>query len=236
MFVRVALVLVLLTGMSLADEPALPKACIDGNGLGWRSLGLQDFEDVNCGPNTWSEKEGVIHSTGSPIGVIKLKTPVRNLEAVFEWRHTTKGGNSGMFLWAPAKVLVGCKPGTLPQGGIEVQVLDPGYTEVYEKSTGKKADWFTCHGDLFPLGATRMTPFPPVAPGGSRAFPRKSLCKPTGEWNHYYVRAINGEIRLWVNGEEVTGGTGCSPAEGYLCLESEGAPVDFRNLRIRELP
>ena len=32
-----------------------------------------------------------------------------------------------------------------------------------------------------------------------------------GEWNHYYVRAINGEIRLWVNGEEVSGGTGCEP-------------------------
>ena len=41
---------------------------------------------------------------------------------------------------------------------------------------------------------------------------------------------------LWVNGEEVSGGTGCKPAAGYLCLESEGAPVEFRDLRIRELP
>ena len=56
------------------------------------------------------------------------------------------------------------------------------------------------------------------------------------EWNHYYVRAINGEIRLWVNGEEVSGGTKITPATGYLCLESEGAPVDFKNIRIRELP
>ena len=50
------------------------------------------------------------------------------------------------------------------------------------------------------------------------------------------MRAINGEVRLWVNGEEVSGGTGCSPASGFLCLESEGSPVEFRNLRIRELP
>ena len=46
-----------------------------------------------------------------------------------------------------------------------------------------------------------------------------------GEWNHYYVSAINGEIRLWVNGEEVSGGNEITPAWGYLCLESEGAPV-----------
>jgi len=39
-----------------------------------------------------------------------------------------------------------------------------------------------------------------------------------------------------VNGEEVSGGTNVRPAAGYLCLESEGAPIEFRQLRIRELP
>jgi hypothetical protein len=43
-------------------------------------------------------------------------------------------------------------------------------------------------------------------------------------------------VRLWVNGEEVSGGSKCSPAQGYLALEAEGAKVEFRNLRIRELP
>ncbi len=47
---------------------------------------------------------------------------------------------------------------------------------------------------------------------------------------------LNGEVRLWVNGVEVSGGTECEPRQGYLCLESEGAPVEFRNIRIRELP
>ena len=75
-----------------------------------------------------------------------------------------------------------------------------------------------------------------MSPDGSRSFPRKNLSKVIGEWNHYYVRAINGEVRLWVNGEEVSGGTNIRPATGYLCLESEGAPVEFRELRIRELP
>ena len=89
---------------------------------------------------------------------------------------------------------------------------------------------------MFPVGTSKMTPFEPSAPGGSRSFPRKHLVKPHGEWNHYYVRAINGEVRLWVNGEEVSGGKDCQPATGFLCLESEGAPVEFRGLKIRELP
>jgi hypothetical protein len=81
-----------------------------------------------------------------------------------------------------------------------------------------------------------MKPFPPVSPDGSRSFPTKELSRGVNEWNHYYIRAINGEVRLWVNGEEVSGGADCNPATGFLCLESEGSPVEFRNLRIRELP
>jgi hypothetical protein len=43
-------------------------------------------------------------------------------------------------------------------------------------------------------------------------------------------------IRLSVNGKEVSGGEECNYRKGYLALESEGAPVEFRNLRIQELP
>ena len=101
---------------------------------------------------------------------------------------------------------------------------------------GKKGDWFTTNGDVFAVGTSKMKPFPPLSPDGSRSFPSKNLSKGVGEWNHYYVRGINGEIRLWVNGEEVSGGEQCDPSEGYLCLESEGAAVEFKDLKVRELP
>ncbi len=39
-----------------------------------------------------------------------------------------------------------------------------------------------------------------------------------------------------MNGEEVSGGTNCKPNTGFLCLESEGAPIDMKGIRIRELP
>ena len=100
-------------------------------------------------------------------------------------------GNSGVFVWSPKASLDALKPKTngLPHG-IEFQVLDLGYKDQYEKSTGKPANWFTCHGDVFPVGVSKMKPFAPAAPNGRRSFPSADYTKDTGEWNHYYIRAI----------------------------------------------
>ena len=139
--------------------------------------------------------------------------------------------------------------GRLPQG-IEIQILDLGYEENHLKNKGKHSNWFTSHGDVFPVGVGRMKAFTPeityVAkdgtkykvgkPNSARSFPTKRLTRPHGHWNHYYIRAINGEVRLWVNGEEVSGGYDCKPSEGHLVMESEGAPIDYRAMRLRELP
>lgn len=233
-----ALLLVAAPSARTADAgPTLPKASIDGTGPGWRALGESDFVRVNCPTNTFTWTPEAIRCTGEPVGVIRSRQSMTNLELVVEWRHLRSGGNSGIFLWASEASIRNLEAGRgrLPDG-IEVQVLDHGYTEQYEREQKKKADWFTTHGDVFPTGPAQMTPFPPVAPDGRRSFPRKQLSRGLNQWNHYYVRAVNGEVRLWVNGEEVSGGTGCRPASGYLCLESEGSPVEFRNLRIRQLP
>jgi len=218
--------------------PELPRAIIDGTGPGWRALGEKDFLHVNCKPETWSWTNGMVHCTGKPTGVIRTENVYTNFELVAQWRHLQSGGNSGIFVWATPEsisALAEGKGGPFPSG-IEVQVLDHGYKEQYEKHSKKKADWFTTNGDIFPVGSTTMKPFPPISPDGKRSFPRKNLSKGVGEWNHYYVRCLNGEIRLWVNGEEVSGGNNIQPASGYLCLESEGAPIDFKEIRIRELP
>ena len=65
---------------------------------------------------------------------------------------------------------------------------------------------------------------------------KKNTTKGSPEWNHYYIKAVDGEVRLSVNGEEVSGGKGAEPKTGFLCLESEGSPVEFKEIRIRELP
>jgi hypothetical protein len=209
---------------------------LDGSGPGWRDLGEEDFTDVNGDADTWSWNDGTVHCTGKPTGVLRTTRPLTNFELAVEWRHLTPGGNSGIFLWAPLEVLEGLPRDKLPAAGIEVQVLDHAFTAQYEKATGKKATWFSTDGDVFAVGRSAMRPFPPLSPNGTRSFPSARHSRGAPEWNRYYVRAIDGEVRLWVNGHEVSGGTDCRPATGYLCLESEGAPVEFRRLRIRELP
>jgi hypothetical protein len=209
----------------------------DGTGPGWQALTGKDFVNVNCDDDTWRWEGGHAFCTGSPKGVIRMKEPITNFELTCEWMHKKHGGNSGIFVWAHPSSIKSLEAGQgkLPQG-IEVQVLDLGYTEVYENKFNKPGDWFTCHGDVFTVGRTAMTPFPPVGPKGKRSFPTKHLSKGINEWNHYYVRAVDGEVRLWVNGEEVSGGTDIDPATGYLCLESEGAPIEFKKIRLKLLP
>ena len=217
-----------------AEEPVRPF--MDDTQPGFRSLTAADFTKVNSADDTWSWKDGALHCTGKPVSVMRTVKEYQNFEMIVEWSHQKAGGNSGVFVWATPESIQALtaagKPG-LPKG-VEVQVLDHGYTEKV-KASGGKTDWFGTNGDVFPVGV-KMTPFPPLSPDGSRSFPRKHLAKGHGEWNQYYIRAINGEVRLWVNGEEVSGGTGCNPAKGFLCLESEGSPIIFRKLRIRELP
>lgn len=221
---------------SIAGAQSPPRAFIDGTGPGWHDLLQADFAPVNGNPDTWTWSGEILKCTGKPIGVMRTKEKVRNFELVVQWRHLESGGNSGVFAWVPEEALAGLQPDVLPKGGIEVQMLDHGYAERYTKKTGRQPDFFTTNGDIFAVGTSKLKPFPPLSPNGSRSFPRKNLSKGVGEWNHYYVRGINGDIRLWVNGEEVSGGSDAAPAEGYLCLEAEGSPIEFRNIRIRPLP
>ncbi|TWU26492.1 hypothetical protein Pla52o_03450 [Novipirellula galeiformis] len=220
---------------SAESAPAV-RPFIDDSAPGWRSLVEADFTKVNSADDTWTWVDGVLHCTGKPVSVMRTKEPMKNFELVVEWMHEKPAGNSGVFVWTTPesieKLTEAGKPG-LP-AGVEVQILDHGFTEMM-KARGQKTDWFGTNGDVFAV-RVKMTPFPPLSPNGSRSFPRKHLANGHGQWNQYYIRAINGEVRLWVNGEEVSGGTAIEPSEGYLCLESEGSPIQFRKLRIRQLP
>jgi hypothetical protein len=191
---------------------------------------LSGWTNANCAPETWTVRNGVIHCTGKPIGGLRTVRQYENFILECEWRHLTSGGNSGVFIWgSPINA-----PGVPFLRGIEVQVLDHGYATQYEQRTGKKPDWFTTHGDVFPIHGATMDPI--GRSNGRRSFPAEERSKPSPQWNHYRIVCNNGSIRLHVNGKEVSGGDNCNYRKGYLALESEGAPVEFRNLRILELP
>jgi hypothetical protein len=182
---------------------------------------LSGWVNVNCAPETWSWRDGLVHCTGKPTGALRTERQYENFILELEWRHLKSGGNAGVFLWASA---LGA-PGVPFLRAIEVQVLDHGYG---------KSDWFTTHGDVFPIHGSSMKPF--GRHNGMRSFPSEERSKGTPEWNHYRMVCTNGVLRLSVNGKEVSGGEQCTWRKGYIGLESEGSPVEFRNVRIKELP
>ncbi len=187
---------------------------------------LTGWVPVNIAPGTFSVRDGVLVTTGRPVGVLRTERMYENFIIELEWRHMTKGGNSGVFLWGDGLPA----PGTSYPRGLEVQVLDPGF------NVPGKNEWYSTHGDVFPVNGAKMTTAGRISPDKQRSFPAEERTKPSPEWNHYRIVANNGEVRLSVNGKEVTIAKEASPRKGYLMLESEGAECQFRNIRIRELP
>jgi hypothetical protein len=182
---------------------------------------LTGWVNVNCAPETWSVKDGMVLCTGFPTGALRTEKQYENFIFEAEWRHMKSGGNAGIFIWSSPIAATG-QPFLR---AIEVQVLDHGYGNT---------DNYTTHGDVFPIHGSTMKPF--GRHRGMRSFPSENRSKPSPEWNHYRVECRDGVLRLQVNGKEVSGGEDCVWRKGYLALESEGAPVEWRNLRIKELP
>ena len=185
---------------------------------------LSGWMNVNCAPETWSVSNGMIHCTGLPTGALRTIRQYENFILELEWRHLRSGGNSGVFIWSSPIAA----PGVPFLRAIEVQVLDHGF------NVPGKNEWYTTHGDVFPIHGSTMTPF--GRHKGMRSFPSEERSKGTPEWNYYRIVCSNGVIRLHVNGKAVSGGQDCNYRKGYLGLESEGGPIDFRNVRIQELP
>lgn len=59
--------------------------------------------------------------------------------------------------------------------------------------------------------------------------------KDAGEWNTYEISAEGPRVRLMVNGVE-TSHFDCDRLKGYAGLEAEYYHIEFRNIRLRELP
>ena len=176
---------------------------------------------VNTPAATWSVADQMLICSGRPTGEIRTERMYQNFILEVEWRHMVPGGNAGIFVWADDITARG-----VPfHRSVEVQVLE----NAYGQSSGH-----TTHGDIFPIHGATMTPI--NGRGGSRAFPTEERSKPSPEWNHYRIECRDGTISLAVNGKVVTRGTDASPRKGYICIESEGGVVHYRNLKIRELP
>lgn len=188
---------------------------------------LDGWVDVNTSPETWSVKDGLIVCTGHPIGVMRSEKQYENFILVIEWRHMEAGGNSGVFLWSDAK-----PQGRLPKG-MEVQMLELEYPYVHANKDGTPKHLGYVSGELFGAGGLKAIP---QNPRGTRSMSHEMRCKGKGEWNRYVVVAVDGTVKLSINGKFVNSIRDADLRKGYLCLESEGAEVHFRKIQLMELP
>jgi len=181
----------------------------------FNGVDLNNWVNVNCAPETWTVRDRMIVCTGIPTGVLRTVKQYENYILELEWCHMEKGGNAGLFVHSDALTAPG-KPFTR---SIECQIMDGN------------------HGDVFAIhGATLAPDNPNFERARMRSYPRYEMVNPAGEWNHYRLESRDGLLTLAVNGRVVTRAYHVNPRKGYICLESEGSEIYFRNIRIKELP
>lgn len=184
--------------------------------------------NVNTADDTWRTEDELLICKGLPIGVMRSEKQYENFILKVEWRHMEAGGNSGVFVWSDATP----NPESRLPGGVEVQMLELDWVNLNMRD-GKKPPIAYVHGELFGVGGVQTVP---DNPRGTRSKSIENRAKGKEIWNSYTVVCVDGTIKLSVNGKFVNGISKSTIKKGYLCLESEGAEIQFRNFKLIELP
>ncbi len=213
-----------------AMTDTLPGDTAGTAGSGWRALfdgattdGWRGFRSESV-PAGWVVRDGVLARVG-PGGDIMTRDQFGNFELELEWR-VQEGGNSGIMYRVTEDA------GAPYETGPEMQVLDDA-----RHPDGRSR--LTAAGSLFGLY--------PVPEG---------VVRPAGEWNEARIVADGSHLEHWLNGQKVVEteiGTGewdakiadskfaawpgfAKSPRGHIVLQDHGDTVEYRNLRIRELP
>jgi len=197
----------------------------------WQSLfngkDLSGWVNINTAPDTFKARDGLLINSGKPTGVMCSAKQFENFVLHIEWMHLEAGGNSGVFVWSDTET---SEKNPLPNG-VEVQMLELDWPKLHAKD-GVEPPVAYVHGEVWGVAKVRTIP---DNPRGERSMSIENRALGRGNWNVYDVVAVDGVIKLSVNGRFVNGVRG-STQKGYLCLEAEGAEIHFRNIRILELP
>jgi len=198
----------------------------------WQSLfngkDLSGWVNINTAPDTFKARDGLLINSGKPTGVMCSAKQFENFVLHIEWMHLEAGGNSGVFVWSDTET---SEKNPLPNG-VEVQMLELDWPKLHAKD-GVEPPVAYVHGEVWGVAKVRTIP---DNPRGERSMSIENRALGRGNWNVYDVVAVDGVIKLSVNGRFVNGVRGSTQKKGYLCLEAEGAEIHFRNIRILELP
>jgi hypothetical protein len=170
--------------------------------------------DTVSAEDVWSVKEGVVYCAGVPNGYMRTVQPYSDYILTLEWRWVDRESNSGVLLHIqePDQVWPVC---------IECQLMADNA------------------GDLVLIGAGSITVDDSLYNNTDRflVIPKKqeSNEKPVGEWNNYRIICKGTAITCYVNGVLQNEGIKASQSSGPIGLQSEGAPIAFRNIQLEML-
>ena len=194
----------------VAEEPVTPTETIklfNGENLdNWKLFIPDENADVT---ETWQVKDGLVQCTGEPAGYMRTRKKYTDYVLRVEWRWPKDGGNNGVLL--------------------HIQDKD----EVWPKSIEAQLHAGDA-GDFWVIGGTDFKEHTDPA---SRRVPKQhqSTENEIGEWNAYKIVCDGDEIRVYVNGVLQNTATECTVTDGYIGLQSEGTPVEFRKVTVEPL-
>jgi len=195
---------------STSDEVITPDETINL----WNGENFSDWEffldDSTTSPTEiWSAENGVIACTGEVNGYMRTSRQYANYRLHVEWRWPEEAGNSGVFLHMQ-------EPDQIWPETVECQL-----------QSGNAGDLIAFPDVDFDERTDKSS---------IRVQKREERSEnPVGEWNTYSIECDGSSIRVEVNGVLQNVATNTTISQGYICLQSEGAPVEFRNVYLEPL-
>ena len=173
--------------------------------------------DMDPGELFWVE-DGVINTSGIPNGYIRTKETYSNFKLHVEWRWTEKPSNSGVLIHVQGKEMIWplC---------IECQLMHEHAGDIV--CIGKGSG-ITIKDSTYLVKSEENRYI--VVP----KFEEVSENTP-GEWNSYDITSLDGNIEVSVNGILQHIGTDMTLTEGNIALQSEGSPMQFKNIHLLPL-
>jgi hypothetical protein len=185
----------------------------------------------------WTIENGEIHCLGKPNGYLLTEKEYGDYTLRLQWKWPEKPGNSGVFVHVSG-------PDKIWPKGVECQLFagragDFWLVDGFKMATDSPRDpnserHFARIGDKF------VKPESTGEQPKAKARPKydivgKQVEKPVGEWNQYEITCKGDTIKVVVNDHHVNTGTQAEATKGKILLQSEGAPVVFRNIEISPL-
>ncbi len=163
----------------------------------------------------WSVRGEVIHCTGQRNGYLRTESKYSDYRLHVEWRWPGEPTNSGVLLHAagPDKVWPRCIECQLKAGSAGDIVLMNG-----AGITAEGQDWQDASKQFVAIRKKEA-----------------SSENPRGQWNSYDIHCRKDTVRCLVNGVLQNEGIHATQSTGWICLQSEGGTIEFRNIYIEPL-